>query len=214
VTVADYQRFVERMISRYEGGYGWDKDDPGGPTKYGITCYDLAEFMHQTMDSMSRWAPIVEAMTLATADEIYATKYATACAFNDLHTGDDCVVFDFGVNSGPSRAVKYAQEIVGVAVDGIMGPITISAINNYDPARFVNALCDARLRFLKGLSTWGKFGRGWSARVADLRSYSLALISPPMAGAALKYRLKAKPTRIPRAYGKAYGPEELRTLRQ
>jgi hypothetical protein len=50
--------------------------------------------------------------------------------------------------------------------------------------------------------------------VADLRSYSLALISPPMAGAALKYRFKAKPTRIPRAYGKAYGPEELRTLRQ
>ena len=206
----DYTHFVERMIGRYEGDYGWDKADPGGPTKYGITCYDLAEFMGQTMDSMARWAPIVKAMTLATADTIYAKKYATACAFNDLNAGDDCVVFDFGVNSGSSRSVKYAQKIVGVSADGIMGPVTIASINNHDITGFVNALCDARLTFLKGLSTWSTFGRGWSARVADLRSYSLALISPAKAKAVFK----AKPTRIPRAYGKAYGTEELHTLGQ
>ena len=55
----DYRPFVERMINRYEGGYGWNRSDPGGPTKDGITCYDLAEHRHQVMDSMVRWAPIV-----------------------------------------------------------------------------------------------------------------------------------------------------------
>ena len=38
-----YSAFVGGiMIPKYEGGYGWDKADPGGPTKYGITCFDLA----------------------------------------------------------------------------------------------------------------------------------------------------------------------------
>ena len=172
----NYQAFVERMISRYEGGYGWDKADSGGPTKYGITCWDLAAHRHQVMDSMQRWAPIVRAMPLSEADEIYATKYATATRFDDLASGADCVLFDFGVNSGPSRAVKFAQQIAGVNADGLLGPITLQAINNYDTVRFINELCDARMVFLRKLRNWRKFGGGWTARVADLRKYALALV--------------------------------------
>lgn len=172
----NYGAFVERMISRYEGGYGWDKADSGGPTKYGITCWDLAAHRHQVMDSMTRWAPIVRAMPLSEADEIYGAKYATATRFDDLVGGADCVLFDFGVNSGPSRAVKFAQQIVGVNADGLLGPITLQAINNYDTVRFINELCDARLVFLKRLKIWRTFGKGWSARVTDLRKYALALV--------------------------------------
>jgi lysozyme family protein len=200
MTAQDYQPFVERMIWRYEGGYGWDRNDPGGPTKYGITCFDLAEYMHQTMDSMAHWAPIVKAMTLATADAIYAEKYATACAFNELGPGKDCCVFDFGVNSGPSRSIKTAQRIVGVALDGVLGPITLTAINAATPSTFIVELCNARLAFLRGLSTWSTFGRGWSARVADLKTYSLGLLAPRKA----MTRFQRKPHRIPKAFGKGY----------
>ncbi len=168
----NYKAFVDRMIQRYEGGYGWDRADSGGPTKYGITCYDLAEHRHQEMKSKAVWAPIVQAMTLQEAEDIYAVKYATSCRFNDLHSGPDCVVFDFGVNSGPSRAVKYAQMVVGTARDGVLGPITLAAINSMDPNKFIDDLCDLRLGFLRHLGIWRTFGRGWSARVADLRAYS------------------------------------------
>lgn len=172
----NYQRFVERMISKYEGGYGWDRADPGGPTKYGITCYDLAEHLGEKMNSMAAWAPRVRAMTLETADEIYRTKYAVRCRFDDLNGGVDCVIFDFGVNSGPPRAIKFSQNIVGVAADGIFGPVTLAAINGMDAQKFINELCDARLHFLHGLATWRTFGTGWSRRVADLRAYSLDLV--------------------------------------
>lgn len=202
MTATDYQPFVERMISRYEGGYGWNKNDPGGPTKFGITCYDLAEHRHEIMDSMRRWAPLVKAMALTEADDIYAQKYATACAFNNLKSGCDCVVFDFGVNSGPSRAVKYAQRIVGTAVDGVMGPFTTNAINGYVTADFINKLCDARLTFLNGLPTWAVFGKGWAARVKDLRAYSLALLRPQQPAMMAKYQ--AKPTRIHLAFAKSW----------
>lgn len=197
----DFRPFVERMISRYEGGYGWNRRDPGGPTKYGITCYDLAEFMHDQMDSMARWAPIVEAMMLTTADEIYETKYATATAFDELNVGTDVVVFDFDVNSG-SRAVRCAQTVANVAVDGKMGPVTIAAINAMDPTRFVDALCDERLAFLRRLSTFDEFGAGWTARVADLRAYAHGLIHPPARATIIPYREKIE--RIPLAYPKAY----------
>ncbi len=167
----NYKTFLDRMIQRYEGGYGWDRNDPGGPTNFGITCFDLAEHRHQKMTSMAAWAPLVRAMSLQEAEDIYATKYATACKFNELNSGPDCAVLDFGVNSGPSRAIKYAQMVVGTARDGILGPVTLAAINAMDSNKFVDDLCDLRLGFLRHLGTWKTFGRGWSARVADLRAY-------------------------------------------
>ena len=94
------------------GGYGWDGagDEAEYPTKiWHQLAADLAEHRHQKMTSMGAWAPIVRAMPLAEAEDIYAVKYAAQCRFNDLGDGKDCVVFDFGVNSGSSRAIKFAQ---------------------------------------------------------------------------------------------------------
>lgn len=199
--LANYKPFVERMIFRYEGNYGWDAGDPGGPTKYGITCYDLAEHLHEKMDSMAAWAPRVKAMSMSVADDIYANKYATACRFAELNSGCDCVVFDFGVNSGPSRAVKFAQRIVHVGIDGVLGPVTLKAINTFTPSVFINDLCDARLAFLRSLGTWPRFGRGWASRVADLREYSLALASKGTQVAELQP--EDKEHQIPQAFAKA-----------
>lgn len=168
---ANYKAFIDRVITRYEGGYGWDAADPGGPTKYGITCYDLAEHRHQAMDSKARWAPLVRAMTLQEAEDIYVTKYARQCRFDDLNSGPDCAILDFGINSGSSRAIKYAQRIVGTTQDGVLGPVTLAAINQMNPVHFTDAYCDARLHFLQGLSSWRTFGRGWASRVADVKAY-------------------------------------------
>ena len=201
----NYEPFVERMIERYEGGYGWDAKDPGGPTKYGITCYDLAQFLHEPMDSMAAWAPRVKAMSLSVADEIYRHKYATACQFDALNSGCDCAVFDFGVNSGPTRAIKTAQQIVGASADGALGPITLAAINGMNPVAFVNKLCDARLGFLRRLGTWPTFGKGWSARVKDLRAYCLALAAEQQSQPAAEPQ--AKQPAIKMAFAKASGEE-------
>ncbi len=182
----NYTAFIDRLIQRYEGGYGWDRSDPGGPTNFGITCFDLAEHRHKKMTGMSIWAPLVRAMPLQEAEDIYATKYATACKFNELNSGPDCVVLDFGVNSGSSRAIKYAQMVVGTARDGVLGPITLAKINAMDPNKFIDDLCDLRLSFLHAIrkgEAWKTFGKGWSARVADLRAYSHKLAGAAASGA-------------------------------
>ena len=41
-------------------------------------------------------------------------------------------LFIFGVNAGMPNAIKLAQDIVGVKVDGIIGNKTIKAINEFD----------------------------------------------------------------------------------
>lgn len=173
-----YTAFVERMIKRYEGGYGWNKKDPGGPTNFGITCFDLAQHMGQKMDSMSRWAPIVKAMTLATAEQIYANKYAKALRYDELPAGPDACMMDYGVNSGTSRAVLSARAILNIKGGGAMDQALLDAIKKVDPQVFIKAMCAERLGFMhriRGGSAWAEFGAGWGSRVADLQKYSLHL---------------------------------------
>ena len=77
------------------------------------------------------------------------------------------------VNSGPKRAAKYLQEAVMVDADGAIGPATLAAIGSARDA--IDAVCDMRLAFLRGLATFGHFGKGWTARVATVRAKAKAL---------------------------------------
>lgn len=71
-------------------------------------------------------------------------------------------------------AIKALQALVGVSRDGFVGPITLAAVSRRDPRAVINALCDQRLNFLERLATWTTFGRGWTARVRDVRQVALA----------------------------------------
>lgn len=172
-----YQVFIDRVIHRYEGGYGWNKKDPGGPTKYGITCFDLAEHRGQKMNSMAAWAGPVQAMTLEEAETIYNTKYATGIRFADLPAGVDCCMLDYGINSGNGRPIAVARRLVGVpGSNAKIDQALLDAIKKRDPTQFIKAMCDERLKFMhaiKGGASWAEFGRGWQSRVDDLRVYCL-----------------------------------------
>lgn len=181
---ANYDTFIRRVISRYEGGYGWDAGDTGGPTKYGITCWDLAAHMGKRMTTMGAWAPIVRAMSLATAEQIYITKYAKKDRFNELESGSDCCILDYGINSGVLRPVWVAQHITGRHQSNVFDDGLVKAINDYSAARFIDRMCDERMAFLRHLSIWPRFKGGWTTRVADLRRYCHAIASdtsPPPA---------------------------------
>jgi len=175
-----YQPFLDRMIHKYEGGYGWDRGDPGGPTKYGITCYDYAEFHHATMNSMSAWAPKVKAMTLDEAELIYRTKYATAVAYDALPAGVDVCLLDYGINSGIGRVVAVLRGLLKLRGPSThLTPEDTAVIAKLDANRLITQICDERLGFMhriKGGASWRRFGKGWGARVADLRLYATNLV--------------------------------------
>jgi lysozyme family protein len=155
----------------HEGGYVNDPRDPGGATNKGIT---IATFRRYVKPSGT--IADLKALTTAQAVIIYKHQYWDAVSADRLPAGVDYAVADFAVNSGPSRAAKYLQDIVGVAQDGKIGPATIAAVNAANPAAVINHLCDDRLAFMKrikGGKLWKTFGRGWQRRVDEVRSTSL-----------------------------------------
>jgi lysozyme family protein len=68
------------------------------------------------------------------------------------------------------------QEVLKVTVDGVPGNVTLAAANAASPTKTINALCDARMDFLKGLkTTWPTFGKGWTTRVAGVRATAVVM---------------------------------------
>lgn len=161
----------------HEGGNDDDPRDPGGRTSRGII---------QTEYDRYRASKGLAPRDVWTADqsevvEIYRKKYWDVLRCDDLPSGVDYAVFDYGVNSGVSRSAKILQQIVGADVDGEIGPDTIAATRDKDSIFVVNEICDERMDFLHGLHTWQTFGRGWTNRVNDVRALALemAAASPP-----------------------------------
>lgn len=163
---------VLAWIGLSEGGYVNHPRDPGGPTDRGITqaTYDAWNRQH------GRPPVPVRGISKATAEEILVAQYFAPVRFDDLPAGLDYAVVDYAINSGPSRAVRDLQRLVGVTADGIMGSKTLAAIAAApDHDRLIEDYCASRLAFLKDLTTWADFGKGWSDRVAQVRARSLAL---------------------------------------
>lgn len=174
----NYTAFTDRLIHDYEGSYGWNTKDPGGPTKYGITCFDLAEYRHENMTSMARWAPVVRAMTLAEAEQIYRIKYAIPLRFDDLPSGVDVIGFDYGVNSGIARPVLVWRRLLNKPGSDEMDLELVKAADKVDPWWLIDETCAERLRFMRAIregNAWKEFGRGWQRRVDDVRAYSKQL---------------------------------------
>ena len=82
-------------------------------------------------------------------------------------------VFDMGVMSNFRNVIKMVQKTLNnsmgknLVVDGKMGKNTINALNDmpmYKVNDFMNALKENRIEYLRGLSDWDKYGRGWTNR--------------------------------------------------
>lgn len=153
-----------KKVLEYEGGYVNHPSDPGGATNKGITQNTYNAWLKkQGMGARS-----VRDIPMDHVEAIYRNEYWNKVKGDQLPAGCDLATFDFAVNSGVSRAVKYLQRVCGVTQDGLIGPMTLAAIK---PST-AGELCDARLAFLKSLSTWPTFGRGWSARVSSVKALS------------------------------------------
>lgn len=147
----------------HEGGYVNHPKDPGGATNKGITqrtynAYRAVKYPEAPPIS-------VEFIEDVEVGEIYRDQYAAPIWFDRLPSGLDYALFDFAVNSGVSRAVKFVQRIVGASPDGIMGNQTLRAINDHNIAVVIRELCAARRKFVRGLKTYSTFGRGWEKRI-------------------------------------------------
>lgn len=157
----------------HEGGYSNHPADPGKATMQGVTQATFNAYLARK-DQPSR---PVKTITSTELKEIYLTRYWNVVRGELLPPGLDLAVYDFAVNSGTARAIRYLQSVLGVHQDGQFGAVTLAALQEAVAARkvdaFIRRYCEARRGFLRGLSTFPVFGKGWSRRVDDIEHQAL-----------------------------------------
>lgn len=169
----NFDKCLERVL-KHEGGFVNHPDDPGGITNLGITKSVYEDWVdHEVTEECMR------NLTPEDVAPIYRAQYWDLIRGKDLPAGIDYIVFDYAVNSGAGKASKALQNIVGVLVDGHIGPITLAHtqlyIDNVGYTDLVNRYQDNRLVFLQGLTHWSTFGKGWTNRVEDVRETALEI---------------------------------------
>ncbi|KFB11021.1 glycoside hydrolase family 108 protein [Nitratireductor basaltis] len=162
------------LVMKHEGGWADHPADPGGATMKGVTLHTFRRYVKAdaTKDDL-------RAITNEQIATVYYRHYWAAVNAQALPSGVDYAVFDFAVNSGPSRAAKYLQRIVSTTVDGRVGPKTLQAVEAMDPSEIIIKLCNARMAFLRKLKHWPTFGNGWTRRVSEVRQDALNMVGRP-----------------------------------
>ena len=153
-----------------EGGYVNDPVDAGGETKYGIS---KRAFPNEDIKNL----------TLQQAKQIYYKHYWNTRRMN-LDVISDPVIakelFDTAVNMGVGTAAKMLQKALNLMnrngrnypdllVDGVCGPVTLSAYNQVDKAVLYKVLNGLQfMRYFEIVVTnpsQERFFNGWMKRV-------------------------------------------------
>lgn len=156
---------------KHEGGTSNHPKDPGGFTSRGVTAAAGASYRKR----MGLPPKAVNLWTAKEVDQFYRDDYWHQVNAELLPYGVDLATFDYGVNSGTSRASKALQRVVGAKVDGNVGPETRRLVGERKGDAVVRAICAARLSFVQGLGTFAVFGRGWSRRIADIEAKGVVM---------------------------------------
>lgn len=159
-----------KLVLVHEGGWADHPKDPGGATMKGVTLTTFQRFFGSDKGKQD-----LRNISDAELAEIYRTGYWDKCHCNELPKGLDYAVFDAAVNSGPGRSAKWLQAAVGARQDGGIGPKTLEKLKQHEPVTVTDDICDLRLTFLRSLTHWSTFGRGWNRRVEGVRSVAIAM---------------------------------------
>lgn len=116
-------------------------------------------------------------MSEDTAIEIYKKHYWDPISGDALPFYMAFLIFDFGVNSGIAHGVKYAEAVLKLAQDGAVGPLFLAAAPQAEPLAFIEAYHDAKMKFYQALSTFWKYGDGWTRRATTSKELATAIVT-------------------------------------
>jgi lysozyme family protein len=148
-------------LMNHEGGYSKDPKDAGGETKYGIS---KRSYPHLN----------IKDLTQDQAKKIYFCDFWMKCKCENIEDENIAAkFFDLAVNMGIPQAVKLIQRALRAAEtqvveDGIIGSITLKAINEADSTDLLAALKSEAAGFYRLIANANpsqqRFIDGWLRR--------------------------------------------------
>ena len=158
---------IDDLIRREGSTFTDHPQDKGGATRWGITLATLREERGPLMAPSD-----VARLTEQDARDIYRRRYIRRPGFDMVE--DDrlrALLVDFGVNSGPKRAVVALQRAIGADPDGTFGGDTLRRLEGRDGPRTYAEVLRSRLRFYVDIVLRDRsqliFLRGWMNRLGE-----------------------------------------------
>ena len=169
----NYQNCLD-IILHHDGGYVNHPEDPGGMTNLGVTKRVYEDWVGYAVSEHT-----MQNLTKEDVAPIYEKNYWGRLKCDDIPSGLDLCVFDFGVNAGTGRSAKYLQRMIGTVADGGIGPNTLRALDEYVSLHGLNETIENyqanRQRYYEKLKTFKTFGRGWTRRVNETTQSALKM---------------------------------------
>lgn len=154
---------------KFEGGFQKNYQDKGNWTggKIGAgelrgTKYGISAASYPNVD--------IASLTQEQAIEIYRRDYWDALKLSSITSNRIAwKIFDIAVNCGRMTAAKMLQESVGVVADGLIGNITLQAVNNADIVKLMNDIVTQQQKHYEEIhnenNDWAF--RGWMLRAEE-----------------------------------------------
>lgn len=143
-----------------------DPSDKGGRTQYGIA------------EGSNPQAWLDGKVTEQEARDIYEAKYVKWPGYDKIpasHVHLKIQLIDYGVLSSPHLATEKLQIILGLDVDGKLGPETLKALIAADPRVINNKLVAERIKMIGRIvqkdPSQVKWLSGWQNRALDFFLY-------------------------------------------
>lgn len=170
--MADVNKLVPHIL-KWEGGFVNDPDDLGGATNKGVTFKTYKLYRNRKGLPI----PSVGDLKRLSNDEftdILKTMFWDACKADIIVSQSVAnAIVDWAWHSGTTTAAKEIQRVLGVKADGIIGDITLSAINSQSPLPLFGKIKAARVKYIericKSRPVNQKYYRGWMNRINDLQ---------------------------------------------
>lgn len=163
------------IILKWEGGFVNDPDDLGGATNKGIT---IATYTKYRKDKKLQPPTIADLKNIPNNEwmDILKTYYWDRWQADRISNQSIANILVDWVWASGAHGIKRPQRLLEVEDDGIVGVITLSALNSYtnqhelfeiikaDRVKFINDICLRR-------PVNAKFKRGWLNRLNDFKFF-------------------------------------------
>jgi len=163
--MAVYTKIIKKIL-KWEGGYAGNIDGATCTMK-GVTLATYRRFFGK-----EKTCKDLKEITQAEWDYIFKKGFWDRCKADDIENQSIAeLLVDWCWTSGV-WGIKFPQRVLGVKDDGIVGPKTLAAINDYeDQEELFNKLWNRRKKHFQDIAKGGKakFLGGWLNRLNDFK---------------------------------------------
>lgn len=160
-------------IFKWEGGFVNDPRDRGGATNMGVTIATWKQVGYDKDGDGDIDVDDIRKLSRADATKVLKKFYWDRWRADEInHQSVADILVDWVWCSG-KWGIVIPQRILSLKEDGIVGPVTIQAVNKTDPRDLHLKILQARVRFLEDLirsdPSQARFITGWKNRLNDFK---------------------------------------------